>query len=522
MKHNLQFNKVLTLLFIAVLATFNSIAQTITTIAGTGVQGYSGDNGPAISAQLKALNGQMTTDASGNIYFTDTYNHAVRKIDITTGTITTIAGTGTLGFSGDGGSATLAQLAYPQGVAIDNSGNIYICDSNNDRVRKISPSGTITTICGNGTQSSTGDGGLATAATVNRPGQICFDPSGNMFITEYQGHRIREIATTGTITTYAGTGVQSNTGNGGSAILATFSQPYAIASDAQGNIYVSAYNGNNNGAQIRKIATNGTITAFACTGVQGYSGDGGPAVNAQADRILGIYVNNLGEVLFSDLGNSRIRKVASTGTITTFAGTGTWGFSGDGGSPTSAQISYALSGITGFGCNTYFLDSDGARIRKVLGGTLTVTAVSSTSLLCVGQTASLTASGASTYTWNTNATTSVIAITPTITTNYTVTGTGANGCINSTAITQSVSACTGIDQLTDPNIKLIVYPNPFINKLTVISNEINQPVLIYNALGSTIYSSTIETATTEINLSNQANGIYYIKIGTATKKLIKE
>lgn len=649
--------KLLSLLFVSFMVVTTK-GQTITTIAGTGIAGFGGDNGLAVSAQLNMFDPQICTDAVGNIYIADENNHRIRKIDITTGTITTIAGTGVSGFSGDGGLATSAQFANPVGVAVDNAGNIYICDYFNSRIRKINISGIITTITGTGVQSSTGDGGLATAATVNRPGNICVDPAGNIYFTELFGHRVRKIATTGTITTYAGTGASgSNSGNGGLATSALLNYPWAITNDAAGNVFVGSYDPNFNGSQVRKIATNGTITAYAGTGVTGYSGDGGLATAAQINSIGSICINNIGEMLISDRVNYRIRKVALSGTITTLAGNGTSGFSGDGGLSTSAQISIPW-GIASYGCNTYFVDGT-ARIRRVVGGANptitvnsgsicsgntftmvpsgantytfqggsatvspttttsytivgtstagcvsaspatsnltvnaqptiavnsgsvcagssftmvpsgastytfqggnavisptanasytvvgtstagcvspvsatsnitvnalpTVSATSNSTLLCVGQTASLSASGANTYTWSTTSNNTVIAISPTTTTSYTLIGTDGNGCVNASLITQSVSACNGINQLTNSVSELNVYPNPFNNKLTIISNDTNQSILIYNALGSVIYSSTIQNTKTEINLSNQATGIYYIKIGTATKKIIKE
>lgn len=593
MKQHLQIKKILATLCLAILSSSNITAQTITTICGTGVQGYSGDNGPALTAQILAYQGQLSVDAVGNIYIGDRDNARIRKITVSTGSITTVVGNGTGGFSGDGGLATAAQINFCEGVAVDNAGNIYICDRGNNRIRKVSTTGTITTICGNGTASSTGDGGLAAAATVNSPGHICVDQSGNIYFTEVSGHRIRKIAPTGTITTYAGTGVGgTNTGNGGLATAATINNPWGITCDASGNVYVASNSAFSNGSQVRKIATTGIITAYAGTGVSGFAGDGGAATSGRITEAGGLGINlSTGDVFISDRNNARIRKVSSTGIINTYAGNGTGGYSGDGGSPTAAQITFNLYGVTAFGCNTYWIDNAYSRIRKVTGGAVpsvsvtsgsicignsftmvasgantytfqggnavvsptnntsysvigtatngcvsqnlavsnitvnalpTVSATSNSTLICVGQTASLSASGASTYIWSTTSNNTVIAISPTITTSYTVTGTDGNGCVNTSLITQSVSACTSINQLTNSAFELNAYPNPFNNKLTIISNETNQPVLIYNALGSVVYSSTIQTTKTEINLSNQATGIYYIKIGITTKKLIKE
>jgi len=517
------FKRLAALFLVAFVLTVRS--QTITTVCGTGTAGFSGDNGPAINARIDAIYAQIACDKFGNLYIADDNNHRIRKIDAITGSITTVAGTGTAGFSGDGGLATAAQLTNPDGIAIDNTGNIYIADYNNHRIRKIDPIGTITTICGNGTQSSTGDGGLATAATINGPGHLCLDPSGNLYITEYNSNRIRKIATTGTITTFCGTGVYSNTGDGGLATAATIGGPWAIASDAAGNIYTAEYLG----AYVRKIATNGTITAFAGINASpGFSGDNGVATAAQLNGVAGLVVNDLGEVFIADSANHRIRKVATTGTITTYVGTGVMGFSGDGGLASAAQIKSPNGGLASYGCSIFINDVGNQRIRKVIAGSAPSLSVTSTAtpVLCVGQTATLSVSGASTYVWNSGAITSSISISPTITSNYTVYGTASNGCKNASVFSQSVSTCAGINEIKKGNAGLIIYPNPTTDQFSIEAESATK-VIVTDILGKVVMEIDLEKVKTVLSLGDLKNGVYMLSVydGQTLKgnyKVVKE
>ncbi|MHC4499218.1 MAG: NHL domain-containing protein, partial [Planctomycetota bacterium] len=286
----------------------------ITTVAGT-TAGFSGDNGPAIAAQLNQPSG-VGVDGVGNIYIADQANDRLRKVIVATGIITTAAGT-TAGLSGDNGPATAAQLASPVDAAVDTAGNIYIADYNNDRIRKIlAATGIITTVAGT-TSGLSGDSGPATAAQLNNPSGVAVDGAGNVFIADYDNHRIRKvISPTGIITTVAGT-TAGFSGDNGPAGLAQLNRPVRVILDGAGNFYIADQNNH----RIRKvIAATGVITTIAGT-TQGFSGDNGLATVAQLSFPSGLAFDNTGDLYIADTGNSRIRKVVmTTGVITTVAG----------------------------------------------------------------------------------------------------------------------------------------------------------------------------------------------------------
>jgi sugar lactone lactonase YvrE len=307
-------------------------AGTITTVAGTGWRGFSGDGGPATSAQLSAPSG-VAVDTAGTLFIADVGNNRVRTVD-TAGTITTVAGTGG-GFSGDGGPATSAQLSVPSGVAVDLAGNLFIADTGNNRIRKVDPAGTITTVAGTGAAGFSGDGGRAKKAQLNAPSGVAVDLAGNLFIADTGNNRIRKVDPAGTITTVAGTGAAGFSGDGGRAKKAQLNAPSGVAVDTAGTLFIADV-GNN---RIRAVDTAGTITTIGGTGDDTFSGDGKPASSAQLYNPNGVVVDSAGTLFIADVGNNRIRAVDTTATITTVAGTGADGFSGDGGAATSAQLS---------------------------------------------------------------------------------------------------------------------------------------------------------------------------------------
>ncbi len=289
-----------------------NVAGVITTVAGTGEQGFSGDGGAATSASLDSPAG-VAIDPSGNIYIADTHNQRIRKVS--GGTITTIAGTGIAGFSGDGGSGTSATLSNPTALALDASGNLYIADTDNHRIRRISGT-TITTVAGNGEQFFSGDNAAATAAGLDSPNGVAIDAAGNLYIGDTHNQRVRVVNTSGTITTLAGNSSKAYAGDGGAATASSLARPRGLSVDAQGNIYVADSDNN----RIRFIANTGTISTVAGNGSQGYAGDGGPAINATLDTPRTPAVQSPGVFALSDTNNNLVRGVGVDGTIRTIAG----------------------------------------------------------------------------------------------------------------------------------------------------------------------------------------------------------
>ena len=331
----------------------------ITTIGGTGERGFGGDGGPATEAQFNFPTG-LAVDGSGNLYVADTGNTRIRRIDAE-GVITTIAGTGERGFGGDGGPATEAQLSSPFGLAVDGSGNLYVADTNNHRIRRIDAEGVITTIAGTGEGGAGGDGGPATEAQFSSPYGLAVDGSGNLYVADLSNHRIRRIDAEGVITTIGGTGERGFGGDGGPATEAQFNFPTGLAVDGSGNLYV-ADTGN---TRIRRIDAEGVITTIAGTGERGFGGDGGPATEAQFAWPTGLALDGSGNLYVADSGDNRVRRIDAEGVITTFAGTGKYGFGGDGGPATEAQFSWPWQlALDGSG-NLYVADHDNSRIRRI-------------------------------------------------------------------------------------------------------------------------------------------------------------
>jgi uncharacterized protein (TIGR03437 family) len=381
-------------------------AYNIQTIAGSSL---SGDGGPATAAELGNIQG-VATDRLGNVYLSDTDNHRVRKV-AANGIITTFAGTGTAGFSGDGGPATAAQLSLPYGLATDLSGNLYVADLGNNRVRRIAPDGTIATVAGGGAGAAATDGSAATSVPLLTPRNLATDAAGNLYISEFSGHRVRKVTTDGKIWTAAGTGIAGFWGDGGLAANAQLAFPAGVAVDRNGNLYIA----DSQNQRIRKILpgnimstvlggspstllftpiavavdNNTTIYAgdssdmvhsytlagvwsnMAGTGASGYWGDGGRATSAQLTAVRDLAVGLTGALYIAD--GVRVRSVDTSLIIRTVAGDGYLHAVGDGGPATSAQLYRPSAMILDYAGNLFVADTGTQRVRQVTPSGIIVT-----------------------------------------------------------------------------------------------------------------------------------------------------
>ncbi|MBE2289138.1 MAG: T9SS type A sorting domain-containing protein [Chitinophagaceae bacterium] len=417
----------------------------ITTIAGTGTAGYSGDSGPATNAKLKAPY-RICPDQSGNTYLADALNHRIRSISAS-GVIITTVGKGTPGYSGDGGAATSAEIEVPQGVFVDKNNNLLICDGINNRIRKVVLStGIISTIVGTGIGGNGGDGGMATSAELDGPVGICTDKDGNIFIADWRNKKVRVVkSSTNEITTYAGTGGGGYSGDGGPAVNATIDAPLDVNADSNGNVLISdQYN-----HRVRKVdAVTGIITTIAGNGTAGYSGDGGLAIHAKLNQPTGLFVDKQNNIYVAEYGNGTIRKIdAVTGIITTVAGTGVTGFSGDGGPATNAKLFCSDVFVDSYG-NLIIADYENNRIRKVSSGV----------------------------------------------------------------------AVTDIDE----GVEAKLFPNPTTGVFSVQVPAGISLLTIYNIGGVAVLSQTITTGTAEVDLSGFPSGIYLVYVRSGDKLYVNK
>jgi uncharacterized protein (TIGR03437 family) len=351
-------------------------AYIITTFAGDNVAGYTAD---AVAATTSELNNPLglALDSSGHLFIADSSNHRIRQV--TSGTISTVAGNGTVGYTGDSAAATSAELDLPSGVAVDSSGTLYIADTSNQVIRKVAGT-TITTYAGNNSlgRGGTGDHGLAISAQLDTPTGLALDAAGNLYIADTGNSRIRIVTKSSGVITSLSTGSFN------------LSSPRGVAVDVAGNVYIA----DTNNSRVLKVATVGSITkttTVAGTSVIGPGGDGGPATSAQLNNPSSVAVDAAGNIYIADAFNQRIRRVsAATGIITTVAGTGRSGYTGDGGSSTSAQLSFPRAVLVDASGNIYISDTQNNVVRLMtpvppsIGGVVTASAFGGFSSIAPG------------------------------------------------------------------------------------------------------------------------------------------
>lgn len=354
-------------------SSFPSFGQNITTLAGNGSATYGGDGGPSVNAQLNFPSG-LFVDSLDNLFISDYYNHRIRKIT-PNGIITSVAGNGSLGYDGDGGAAVNAKITISGKVAVSNTGIIYFANLAGSTIRRIGLDGVVTTIAGTGNIGVGGDGGPARDAEFYNPSNVALDAFDNLYVVDYS-HRVRKIDAAGMISTVVGTDTAGFTGDGGSAASAELNSPSGIVLDATGNLYIADLFNH----RIRKVNSTGIITTVAGTGNQGFSGNNGLATNADINTPTDVTVDNQGNIYFADYGNQLVRKISVDGIISIVAGNGNPGFSGDGGLATDAQL-YNVYGVAVNANSTIFMSDQGNnRIRQINAPKAVAPAVS---LVCI-------------------------------------------------------------------------------------------------------------------------------------------
>ncbi len=517
----------------------------ISTVAGgaAGTGGNIGDGGPATAARLRTPEG-VAKDDSGNIYIADAGNNRIRKVTKSTGIINTVAGGAGFGggYGGDGGAATAAQLNHPTEVALDASGNIYIADENNNRIREVTvSSGIINTVAGNGTNGYNGDGGPATAAVLNDPTGVAVDDSGNIYIADQGNYKIRKINTSDTINSVAGTGTNGYSGDRAAATAAELDVPYGVAVDDSGNIYIA----DEDNDRVRKVNTLGIINTVAGNGTAGYSGDGGPATSAELHSPTGVAVDDSGNIYIADAINNRIRAVYtayppvanfsasdSMGCINTtiqftdesFSSIAnkptSWNWSFPGGTPATSTVenpivvyntlgTYSVSLVVS---NSAGKDSITKTNYITINPLPTVTATPTADTSCGGASVALTGMGALTYAWAPAAglsasTGSTVTAQATITTIYTVTGTDVNGCRNTATVHLTI--------LPAPKITATPSTNPVCNGYAVTLTAkagVGTTNVIYNWEPNSTLSSTTGASVT----ANPSTATTYTVVGIDT------
>ncbi len=443
-------------LLVFVLLPWVGWGQVITTIAGNGTIGYSGDKGPSILAEFNRPS-VLRFDRLGNMYIADWVNNVIRKIN-TLDIVTTVvgngygAGTSTGGYTGDGGPATAAELFGPGDIAFDKVGNMYVADNGNAAIRKVDTAGIITTIAGTGMFGYNGDNIPATSAQLSFPLGLVFDSLGNLYFSDEGNRRVRKINSMGIITTIAGNGTGGNGGDGGPATTAQLRQPCFLAISPAGDIYIPDWANHT----VRKVNSAGIITTVAGNAAAATYGDGGPATAANISGCSAVIFDAAGNYIISNVISCAIRKVNTLGIITTIIGTDSCGFSGDGGPATAAQIqSDAVCSAVDAAGNLYLTDERNNRIRKVSYHNIDVKEVNNVA----------------------------------------------------------------------SNISL--YPNPAITEITITAPNKIKEVSVWNMVGQKECTKECNTLKTELNISGLPAGVYFVRVvdedgGVVVRRVVKE
>ena len=413
-------------------------AQTISTIAGTGMSGFSGDGGIASVAQLNQPS-DVFKDNKGNIYIADRGNNRIRKVN-TSGIITTVAGNGISGYNGDGGPATAASLNAPTRVVVDGLGNIYIADRWNNRIRKVDTRGIISTVVGTGIPGFSGDNGQAVYAQIDSPTAVAIDIHGNLYVADSGNSRIRKVTPTGAISTYAGGGTYGYSVDGVPATSIRLCTQTYVSVDNSGTVYIT----NRNCFRFLKITTAGLIYDVAGYNSAAFSGDGGPADSANIEGPTAITPDNLGNVYLVPRTNDRVRKVDGYNIISTIAGTGNAGYTGDGGPATNAALSATMYGI--------YADEQGGVYIADMGNNV-------------------------------------------------------------------IRLISPAEIISD---RVVIYPNPATSQLTVSSSENIYSIAIINILGQKVYSNQYNSPKLQVDVSVLPPGVYVVNInGSTIRKFVK-
>ena len=522
-------------------------SQIITTYAGNGTLGHTGDGGQAVLAELNSPTG-VALDAAGNLYIADGNNNRIRKVT-PTGIISTVVGTGTAGYSGDGGQASAAELNFPCGITFDGSGNLYIADNTNGVVRKvIMGTGVISTVAGNGTSGSTGNGGQASAAELTTPRGVVVDASGNLYISDFGADNVRVVDASGIISLVAGTGIPGYSGDGGQASAAELYSPWGLTLNG-GNLYIAEWSN----SIIRKVILGtGVISTVAGNGTSGFSGDAGQATAAELWHSSGVTFDASGNFYITDEQNRRIRMVNASGVISTYAGNGTAGCTGDCGAAASAELVHPTGEMAINSSGNFFFadgeDGDCQRVRMIstkcpadagpnetnqqsFCGSWTPGVTIGTSG-CSGLTYSWlpttnlnptnTATTTSTYSTTSSSSTIIYTLTVSSSTSLCATNTST---VQVTAIKTTCPGCcrqeAGIATEYQGTSTFVVFPNPSTGELTVrLSNKADY-IQVLDITGRLIFEAKdLAAGETKVDLSKYNKGIYFmsVKTGSTTEK----